>query len=177
MYLPGILLLIVISVLLYNFIPQKGGTTPAPTTPNPIEGNFFKRQYDELTDIRAFLRRPLLPGNQDTTDLVPSNTPNHLGSHPLELVQEPTYYLDFADEQQPDPITLEDLALIRELQPKHLGLEPLVVTVGGKRFYHDARYPENPISIDFARDPIKFQKEHPTVYPSYIIKKTWRRSV
>jgi hypothetical protein len=154
---------------MYNFIPQQGGKTPAPATPNLMEGNFFQRQYSELTDIRDFLKRPLQEPNKDTAQLISANSPNNQGSHALELVNEQQYYLDFQDDPEPDPLSKADLELIRELQPKHLGSEPLIETISGKRFYHDVRYPNNPISIDFARDPIKFQKEYPQLYPSYII--------
>lgn len=174
MYLPGLLLIIVVALLLYNVIPQRGGATPAPTTVNPLEGNYFQRQYGELRNIRDFLRRPLQEAKKNIAELIPANAPNRPGSHPLELVDEPNYYLDFKDEQDPDPLTTDDLALVRELQPKHLGLEPLIVTISGRRFYYDAKYPEGPISIDFARNPIKFQKENPSVYPSYAIGRSWR---
>lgn len=58
---------------------------------------------------------------------------------------------------------------IVKFQPDIYGNKPHVINYYGRLFYHDWRYPLQPINIRFASNPKKFVEQYPQEYPSYVI--------
>lgn len=168
----GILILLVTAVLfkIHHMKNQEGGTLSAININNKYTEPYYSRQYRELDDVNNVLNRPVVKGKDNINTLQAWNTECDLDGKLMEQLKlrEPwKRYLDFNDiEVKPNENSLK--VLIEDKQPYFLD-EALIIDYYGEKFYYDANYPKQPISVDFAKDPAKFCREHPNEYPSYII--------
>ncbi len=175
MNIPGGILILLITVALFKIYDQghsqDGGTLPSINITNKYTEPYYSRQYRELDDVNNVLNRPVVKGKSHIDTLQPWNTECDLDGTLMEQLKlrEPwKRYLDFSDiETKPNTKVLK--ALVEEKQPYFLD-GALIIDYYGEKFYNDANFPRHPISVKFAEDPVKFCKEHPNEYPSYIIR-------
>uniref|UniRef100_A0A6C0J9A4 Uncharacterized protein n=1 Tax=viral metagenome TaxID=1070528 RepID=A0A6C0J9A4_9ZZZZ len=135
------------------------------------EGPHYIRQYREHENVDNVLNRPLYPANKDTNALQSANTWTNLdGSNNVnyELIKPVKRYLEFTDIDKA-LVSPETRALVESKQPYFLD-EANIIDCYGKKYYVDWRYPKQPLPIEFAQDSEKYIKEHPSLYPSYIIR-------
>jgi len=160
----AIILILLVAYLVYNIQDQHGGTLKQMTINKDYQGPYYARQYRELDDVDNVLNRLVYPRDEVTQRLIPHNKPEQTpGTGPACSDQ----YHDIAHLALPD----STIVLVEGQQPYFLdGSGPLVLDRYGKKFYWDARYPKQPISVEFAENPEKYVKDHPNEYPSYVIK-------
>ena len=135
----------------------------------------YTRQYNELDDVDHVLSRPIEPGNKITDSLVAYNTGLPFASGeimPLEAASSLVVLDNHAKAPGPTPaspipIPSQDIKVLVEARQPSFLKEALIID--GK-YYHDQRYPQRPVSVEFAKDPERFVREHPDEYPSYVIK-------
>ena len=164
---PGLLALIAAAYLISALMgTQTGGGLPGLARPKPTEP-YYERQYRELDDINAVLRRPVESPKENINTLRPYNLEQEDNLH---LKQSVPSYLDFYDTKV-TTVSSADRSAITTKQP-FLFDRAEIVYKSGQPFYYDARYPESPIPIQFATDPEGFIRDHPSQYPSYVIKKS-----
>ena len=169
---PGVLALVVTIYLLSALSKnQSGGALPGMAPPKPGEP-YYGRQYRELDDVNAVLRRPVEKG-KDNINTLQSYNENHEDN--LHLKERVSTYLDFYDTQTKE-VSKEELMAIVDKQP-FIFDKAQIVYQSGQPFYYDARYPNSPIPVQFAIDPESFIRDHPNVYPSYVIRKGDLRSL
>ena len=173
MNIPGSILILLITATLFKIYHEKdqtGGTLSAINITNKYTEPYYSRQYRELDDVNNVLNRPVVKGKDYINELQPWNTYSDLdgSTHTQLKLREPwKRYLDFSDIKT-NPNTKTIKVLVEDKQPYFLD-EALIIDYYGEKFYNDANYPKHPISIDFAKDPVKFCNEHPNEYPSYIL--------
>ncbi len=126
----------------------------------PLTNNVYSRQFNELDNVDFVLQRPHVPGNAFIDTMMPveegTNTLYTLPKKPVEDIK-------------PAVVTQDTKVTVETKQPYFLN-EALIVSYYGVPHYWDFRYPRQPISVEFAKDPEKFVREHPDEYPSYVIK-------
>jgi hypothetical protein len=167
-----ILVILIIAGLYYIYGMAQikvGGALPA-INMSPTADPYYNRQYKELDDVNNVLNRKVVKGKDNINELHPWNEDCDLNGKlmtQLKLLEPWKRYLDFSDiERAPNSPELK--ALVEDKQPYFLD-EALIIDYYGEKFYNDANYPRHPISVEFAKDPAKFCKENPNVYPSYVI--------
>lgn len=174
MNISGIFLVLIATYLIYKIhtdTDQTGGDLKQMDISNRYQDPYYTRQFRELDDVDNVLNRPLEATNKDIARLVASNTfggagkPN-IGDHP-EIRSTPKTYLDFMDIMNKET-PKEVKVLIESKQPYFLD-EALIIERDGHKYYWDWRYPKQPISLDFAKDPERYTQLHPNEYPSYVI--------
>lgn len=169
MNISGIILILIAAFLIYKIdTSQIGGGLGLRqmTIYNRHQDPYYARQYRELDDVNNVLNRPVMPGNKVTQGLVAYNVWNR--GNELELSEPIKKYFDFSDiihRKTPE----ETKVLVENLQPFFLD-EAMIIDHYGEKFYWDWRYPKQPISVEFAKDPETYVKQHPNEYPSYVIK-------
>lgn len=171
MNVSGIILVLVIAYILYHVsahgMPQIGGALPQMTIRNRYQDPYYARQYRELEDVDNVLNRPLLPVNPVTEKL---EGQHEIGVHNEQELREPVKtYFDFAATDRPKRSTGEDTKVLVEVRQPYFLDEALIIDRDGEKYYWDTRYPKQPISINFAKDPVKYIKDRPNEYPSYVI--------
>lgn len=132
---------------------------------------YYIQQYKELGDINNVLKRPVHPHDDTTEKLVAENHWTYLDGikrTQLELITPPKRFLDFKDKPTAN-ISDDEKVMVEDKQHYFLD-DSLIIDYDGKKFYWDYRYPRKPISIEFAKDPVKYIQDHPKEYPSYVIK-------
>lgn len=161
----GLICMLFIAVLLMKIHKeQSGGSVPQMSIENKYTEPYYGQQYRELDDVNNVLNRPMKERRAEIDALVahdPTVPPQYHYIDPQRT------YLDFGDTVS-SPVTESDKTLVASQQPYFLD-EALVIDYYGEKFYHDARFPRQPISIEFAKDPKKFCRDHPNEYPSYVI--------
>lgn len=177
MNISGIILVILVliaSYLIYKIHTdeQTGGALSQMTIHNRYQDPYYERQYRELDDVDNVLNRPQEPGNPVIQNLVAKNafqTSSSKGFEgALELREPVKKYLDFMDiKTQP---TSDKVKVLVENQQPYFLEDALIIDRDGHKFYWDWRYPKQPISVDFIKDPDRYVRERPNEYPSYIIK-------
>ena len=155
---------------------QSGGANNAIAVNAPDNGFTaqVQRQICELADPDNFLRREVVPGNPDVARTVGFKHTAFLPNgdrRDQEELKEGADALGVVP-QFTDcscaPVSSTDKAQVAGNQPFFLDA-PYVISYYGKNFYWDMRYPRKPIPLAFLRDEKKFVKQHPQVYPSYVI--------
>lgn len=166
MNIVGLVLIIVIVILLSSYIKGHNliqvGSADLPVTLK--NDSNFTRQYRELDNVDNVLNRPIREPNEAINNLKAVNTFDKY----KYLKHPPAYYLDFTDIKC-IPASKDTNAIVEAKQPYFLD-EALIIKRDGRNFYYDWRYPKKPIPVEFAKNPEKFIKQNPNVYPSYIIK-------
>jgi hypothetical protein len=168
MNISGIILVFIAAFLIYKIHTddgQTGGALQQMTIQNRHQDPYYARQYRELDDVDNVLNRPQEPGKPAIQSLVAKNVHD---TTELELRPSIRKYLDFMDIMT-ENTPREMKVLVESRQPYFLD-EALIIERDGYKFYWDWRYPKQPISLDFIKDPEAYVKSHPNVYPSYIIK-------
>ena len=142
---------------------QSGGSPSgwSPVTENTIHNlNVYSQQINELDHVDNVLNRKQFPPNPVINKLLPvDETPINIGVLPKQSIE---------DVKTP-VVSIGTKAVLEAKQPYFLD-EALIVTYYGIPHYWDWRFPRQPLPLEFAKDPAKFVKENPEVYPSYIIK-------
>ena len=161
-----VLLIVYLITKLADFgtIAQLGGSLPQMNIDNKHHDPNYSRQYRELDDVDNVLNRPVKAVNKITEGL---QAKNMFRGQELELRAPVKTYLDFMDIMTKETPT-EVKVLVEDKQPYFLD-EALIIDKYGKKFYWDWRYPKQPISVAFAKDPELYIREHPNEYPGYII--------
>ena len=164
------LLVIILLILIIAFVGQgwvhdhvQRGGEAGPMDPSYVKiadekiNSPYLKQYKELDNVDNVLKRQQYPTNQ-----VINNTKPYDESDSYTVDKKSIDYI-------PEFKASSDLkSLVEAKQPYFLD-EALIVTYYGVPHYWDWRYPRQPIPIEFAQDPEKFIKEHPEVYPSYLL--------
>jgi hypothetical protein len=175
MNISGIILVLFAAYLIYQIQAQIQETHFIGGAPqfSGVGVGVYSRQYKELDDVDHVLTRPLVPGKKDINELIAYNAQVRTVNNGI-MPSEASSSLVLASPAAPaipaaavDPILPVDKdtrALIEARQPAFLR-EALIIN--GK-YYYDRQYPQRPVSIDFARDPEKYVREHPDEYPSYV---------
>lgn len=171
----GIILVLVIAYIL-NYIRehgmpsmpglQLGGALPQMTIRNKYKDPYYARQYRELEDVDNVLNRPLLPGSTVIQKLEGCRPDTH---NEQELVEPAKTYFDFAATDRPARKTKDDTRVLVEARQPYFLDDALIIDKDGEKFYWDTRYPKQPISIEFAKDPMKYIQDRPNEYPSYVV--------
>jgi hypothetical protein len=178
--IPGItLVIILVAIFLYLVSCGQSGGSAIPgyhgyNLPISNKDPHFLRQYLELDNINNVLNRPLEKANPHINSLkvhcVTSGPEADVETDGMaQEFKAAKYYLDFADPQS-ITATPEDKTLAKANQHYFLDESLVLDREETGNYYWDWRYPRQPISIKFAHDPVKFIKEHPMEYPSYIVK-------
>lgn len=169
----GIILVLVIAYILYYILEhgmppglQLGGALPQMTIRNRYQDPYYARQYRELEDVDNVLNRPLYPADPVIQKLEGRRESMH---NEQELRTPVKTYFDFAATERPTKNTKEDTKVLVEARQPYFLDDALIIDRDGEKYYWDTRYPRRPISIDFAKDPMKYIKERPNEYPSYVI--------
>lgn len=160
----GLLLVISIvigfTMLTRDHASQSGGMDPSyvKISSEKINSPYLK-QYNELDNVDNVLKRQQYPANPTVNAIIPNDEKDidNMEKLPFESIDYIPVYTG----------TPSIKALIESKQPYFLD-EALIVTYYGVPHYWDWRYPRQPIPIEFAQDPAKFRREHPSVYPSYL---------
>jgi hypothetical protein len=154
------LVLFVILVSAFVAIPkfQLGGLGLPMDKPGlvPSADSIYLQQYRELDNVDNVLLRPLTTGDNFINNLMP--TLDDKGQQSLPKLMSP-----FVTE-----VSKQTKSIIESKQPYFLD-DVKIVNYYGVPHYWDWRYPRQPIPIEFAVNPEKYTKEHPGLYPSYII--------
>ena len=161
------IILIIIAIYLIRKInsrDQLGGGVKQINITNKTNDPYYSRQYRELDNVDNVLLRPIDKSNKDIENLISSNTFTHSDQEIRVPIKK---YLDFVDTKTRK--TPEDTKVIIEHKKPYFLDESLIIDYYGEKYYWDERFPKQPISIDFAKDPIKYVKDHPNEYPSYIV--------
>lgn len=162
MSITGLFIVLLIACLfILNFSKQSGGSPSGWSAVTiPQTSNIYSQQFNELDNVNNVLNRPVVPGNEYINNLQPHDTKEHanLGVLPKESVP------DIAS----NPVPEGTKVILESKQPYFLD-SALIVNYYGKTHYWDERYPRQPLPIEFAMNPDKFVKEHPSEYPSYVI--------
>ena len=170
MYIVILLALLTALVIIYRTTPHVGGSLKDRghiRNPEKHGEPSYIRQYKELDAINNVLNRPVKPGQKDINNLQASNLQpgiEHELSGGYAQWDEGTSAATLADEKVDSTLKV----LVEDRQPFFLD-GALIIHKDGQKFYWDARYPREPVSLDFAEHPDKYVAEHPTVYPSYVI--------
>lgn len=168
MNISGLMVILMILYLLYHFKDgshiQDGGNPPYASIENKYQEPYYQQQYNELDNVDNVLNRPIQQGKDHIKDLHASNMYDH---QELDLKIPPKKYLDFMDVQNRE--TPKDLKVLVEGKQHYFLDKALVIDYYGHKYYWDYRFPRQPISVEFARNPAQYIKEHPSVYPSYVI--------
>lgn len=132
---------ILLAVLLTPFLREKVIQQFGGSPNNVI--SIYDNHMAELEDINNVLKRPTGDPDEHIENLE-------------QLGQEYTPYVPSTEikSQGPPPGT-EEL--------------PNLKKIDGEYYYFDPLYPRDYISVDFYLDPVKFAKERPYEYPSYIV--------
>ena len=153
---------------------QSGGAVSCGVNINPVDASpKIKRQICEIRNVNNFLNRGLLPVDEDIENLQKANGALTLpdGSPRVEAECQPCSWmfreLNFEDIDC-DDVSSDQKTLVESKQPFFLE-SPYVIRYYGKNHYFDSRYPRKPIHVSFLEDEDKFVREHPQVYPSYVI--------
>lgn len=171
MNISGFILVLIAVFLIYKIhtdpiIGQSGGAqtkVEAYLQQDP----YYARQYRELDNVDNVLNRPQEPGKEVTQNLVASNVYTH---QQAELCEPVKTYIDFSDMDIVKKETPEETRILVENRQPYFLDEALIIDNYGEQFYWDWRYPKQPISVKFVTDPEGYVRDHPNVYPSYIIK-------
>lgn len=153
-----IVIVIAIAIVISNIgsaPDQSGGVLPQISYKNPM----YNRQYRELDNVDNVLNRPMVQGDSVTASLQAYNSAEVWACADIT-------HSEVGAEARAVSETIKDK--IETHQPYFLK-EPLIIDHYGEKFYWDARYPKQPISIDFQRDPEKYIRDRPNEYPSYVI--------
>lgn len=160
----GIILVIVALFLVFKISTmdheQTGGDLKQMTIDNRYQDPYYARQYRELDDVDNVLNRPQEPGKPHIENLKPVHTVG-LGSQ--KKIQN-------NDTANPKTVISDTTRVLVEGQQPYFLDEALIIDRDGYKYYWDWRYPKEPVSIDFLKDPDTFIKKHPNVYPSYVIR-------
>ena len=162
----AVILILIALYLIFriNKTDQVGGAVKQLSIENKTSDPYYARQYRELDNIDNVLIRPLGKGNKNTEKLLPSNM---FDSVDQELRVPIKKYLDFIDIMK--KTTPEKTKVLVESKQPYFLDESLIIDYYGKKYYWDSRYPKQPISVEFAKDPLTYAKLHPNEYPSYVI--------
>lgn len=171
MNLTGCLLLTIIAVMLYKIHTEDTAQTGAGelkqvTIANKYQEPYFSQHYRELDSVDNVLNRPLQQPDRSI-----KRVRGHFADTTNEYVlrKPPKYHFKFSETDVVTEDTPEDVkVMVEEHQPYFLD-GARIIDKDGEKFYVDARYPEQPISVEFAVNPEKYVREHPSVYPSYVI--------
>jgi len=156
-------ILTLIAILQNN---QSGGLIPKTLPTIPLSFN-YSRQYNELNNVNNVLKRPLVSTNKYINNITPLFSSLSTDSQKAELLEPIVKYMDFSDIVTVP--TSENLkSIVESKQPYFMGNAKVTDFYEGK-YYWDWRFPKQNISVEFAKDPIKFCQEHPKEYPSYVI--------
>jgi hypothetical protein len=126
----------------------------------PQTTNLYSQQFNELDNVDHVLKRPQMPANNFINRLAP------VEEGPANGAKLPK---DSMPAIKNETLATETKALLEAKQPYFLD-HALIVNYYGKPHYWDWRFPRQPLPIEFAQDPKKFVKEHPEMYPSYVVK-------
>jgi hypothetical protein len=171
MNISGIILVLIAAFLIYQIHvsgqQQTGGALKQMTVENRHQDPYYARQYRELDDVDNVLNRPQELGKKHIQDLVARNL--HMGSEmPLQELQQQR--MNFSDTDVPKIATTESAKVLVENQQPYFLDEALILDREGRKYYWDWRYPKQPISVDFVKDPDNYVKTRPNEYPSYVIR-------
>lgn len=111
------------------------------------------KNYHDAIEIAKYAR--VNPGSKYVNNLQPHLLNKSYGHH--TAVRLPVYKCKWA----PSAI----MRRVATLQPNYLGKNAVIVN---GEYYHDQRYQNKPVHIDFAMDPETYSTKHPNVYPSYL---------
>lgn len=128
----------------------------------------FSNRYK---DSHYYLTTAVLPGKTNINNLREKND-NHSSYFYVDQ--------DAVNIETTDPnivtnkqiIPIEDTKNCEKYQP-YMYDKLELVTLYGKKFYRDWRYPERPIEIGFSINPKKYCEENPQVYPSFKYISKW----
>jgi hypothetical protein len=155
--------LLLSSLFILGAMKSQSGGSPAGwssvTIANPLSLNVYSQQINELDNVDNVLKRRQYPGKPVINNLKPIDE----GSQQAVLPK------DSLPDIKTPVVPVGTKAVLEAKQPYFLD-EALIVNYYGKSHYWDWRFPGQPLPIEFAKDPAKFVKENPEVYPSYIIK-------
>ena len=163
-----VLLILTIGILCYifnnnmGFTGQTGGALPITIKES---GPHYLRHYRELDNVNNVLNRPLAPADKATSQLHASNIWEDRSQ--LEYIKPVEKYLKFEDYAE-EPVA-EDTKTLVEAKQHYFLDEAKIIDYYGKKYYWDWRYPREPLPVEFAKDADKWVKEHPNLYPSYVI--------
>jgi hypothetical protein len=157
------IVLLLSSLFILGAMKSQSGGSPAGwssvTIANPSNLSVYSQQINELDNVDNVLKRRQYPGKPVINNLKP--------------IDEGSMHTVLPKESLPDiktpVVPVGTKAVLEAKQPYFLD-EALIVTYYGKPHYWDWRFPGQPLPIEFAKDPAKFVKENPEIYPSYIIK-------
>jgi hypothetical protein len=156
------LVLLIASLFIVMTLHSQTGGSPSgwSAVTIPQTSNIYSQQFNELDNVDNVLKRPLFPANKFINALTPvEEGPENAAKLPKEsmpaIVREPV-----ADGTK---------VMVETKQPYFLD-NALIVNYYGKTHYWDWRYPRQPLPVEFATDPEQFVRDHPEVYPSYVIK-------
>ena len=170
MNIPGVIVLLIVAAIIYMHTAEETmeGGDITPLSPD-ISTPYYTQQFRELHDTNHVLSRPVGTADKHIDSIRPYNK----NKDTKYYIQRPVRtYLDLEAGDRQAKKTPEDLkVIIQHRQPYFLG-DALVLDRYGKKYYHDARYPKQPISVMFAIDEKGFVARHPNEYPSYVINKT-----
>jgi hypothetical protein len=180
MNISGSILILIIIYVLYNFsqgndfglgmlglgLEQMGGKLPQMNIQNKYDDPYYNRQYRELDDVDNVLNRPLHATVKAIRNLKASNKYLH---NETQLSVPDKVFFDFAAADVVTKDTSEAVKVLVENKQPYFLDEALIIDKDGKKFYWDTRYPKQPISVEFAKDPVKYVRTRPNEYPSYVV--------
>ena len=164
MNITGLILVILITSLFIvgtTLTLQSGGSTSGWSAITiPSTNNVYSRQFNELDNVDFVLQRPQFPPNEFINTMKPvEEGSDELYTLPKKSMADIT-----------DAVVTQDAKVNIETKQPYFLNEAMVISYYGVPYYWDYRYPRQPISVEFAKDPEKYITEHPDEYPSYVIK-------
>jgi hypothetical protein len=142
--------------------------------------------YDKINNkLYYVLSRPILKGNQNIDNLQeilnpildnPVNKNEYIG----ETSEKPMWVTPFIRDMRKTPekkCLVPDIPLYSRIDNRQPSIynnpkKSSLFNLYGFPLYRDWRYPEKPISIEFATNPKKYCTKNPNNYPCYVY---WRR--
>ena len=152
-----LLILLILSLFFLTIKKTEFFQNMTPKSEFSIVNKYLKNQ-NEINNVDTVLNRPVLPGKNIISKVRPYNSikikdVNRFDDKKLLCLTEN------------HPLRKK----IIKYQPYMYGKSSKIVDYYGSMFYRDWRYPLKPISLKFLANPIKYIKENPTIYPSYVI--------
>lgn len=182
MSLIGILLLATIIYIVYHISLSQEEHFTQFISPPPYKDN-HKQQKNELQNVLSVLKRPITKGkgNIENITLPYSGLPIRSTESQAVSIKAPPkaflrddLYASFPSGATTDP----EMAclpadhpiyeIVKARQP-YMFDKPEIIKKDGEMFYHDWRYPQKPINVKFAADPIGYCKKNPGIYPCTVI--------
>jgi len=156
--IPIIFIIIILYYCFYYFVKRELKTEPfAPDIPYTNLQKIYKQRHEETKNINNVLKREIHNGNKKINEIIGLEN-NTIGR--FVSVNSVGQYIGANLDKK-----IEEIKKNQKLKNKE------IINIYNELYYYDSCYPKEPISVDFALNPIEFIKTHPDCYPSYIILK------